>query len=158
MKARFLNLRLVLLALFLGALTACALLSPDASFAASHPEKLGPGRPLCTSCHGSEVLPGARKPYSAFDHTPTFLKDHGLAAGRDASACAACHGQSFCSDCHGGKTMITPAARMGNRPDRATPHRAGYLSQHQIEGKVDPVRCYTCHGRANNQRCAACHR
>ncbi len=145
------------LALCLGFLSACSLLSPEASFAPTH-ERLGPGRPMCSSCHESEILAGARKAYSAFDHTQSFLKDHGLASGRDAGTCAACHGQSFCSDCHSGKTMIPPAVLLGNRPDREVPHRAGYLSYHQIDGKVDPVRCYTCHGRANNQQCAACHK
>jgi hypothetical protein len=148
----------LLLALCLGLLSACSLLAPEASFAPTHPEKLGPGRPLCSDCHESELHSGARKPYASFDHTPAFLKNHGFAAGRDAGTCASCHGQSFCSDCHTGKTMIPPADLLGNRPDREVPHRMGYLSYHQIEGKVDPVRCYTCHGRANNQRCIACHR
>ena len=146
------------LLLGLGVLTGCSILSQEASFAATHPEKLGPGRPMCTTCHDVEVLPGARKPYSTFDHTPSFLKNHASAVGRDAGTCAVCHGQSFCSDCHGGKTMIPPAVLLGNRPDRDVPHRAGYLSYHQIDGKVDPGRCYTCHGRSNNERCTACHK
>lgn len=146
------------LAFGLAILNACALLAPEPSFAPTHPDKLGPGRPLCSNCHATEILKGARKPYSSFDHTTAFIKDHRLAAGRDAGTCSACHGQSFCSDCHGGKTMIPPAELLGNRPDREMPHRAGYLTYHQIDGKVDPVRCYTCHGRANNQKCAACHR
>lgn len=146
------------LALGLGLINACSLLSPDASFAPTHPEKLGPGRPMCSSCHESETFAGARKPYAAFDHTPAFLKNHGLAAGRDAGTCAACHGQSFCADCHSGKTMIPPAVLLGNRPDRNTPHPAVYISQHQIDGKLDPASCYTCHGRVNNERCRACHK
>lgn len=144
--------------LVLGFLSACSLLSPDASFAPTHPERLGPGHPMCSSCHETELLAGARKPYSAFDHTPAFLKDHGAAASRDVGTCASCHGQSFCSDCHAGKTMIPPAVLLGNRPDRATPHPASYLSIHQVDGRLDPANCYTCHGRANNQRCATCHR
>ena len=142
----------------LGFLSACAMLAPETSFAATHPEKLGPGRPMCSTCHTTDLLNGARKPFGAFDHTPAFVKDHGLLAGRDPGTCATCHGQSFCSDCHGGKTMIPPAVFLGNRPDRATPHPAAYLSIHQIDGKLDPARCYTCHGRANQERCAGCHR
>jgi hypothetical protein len=29
---------------------------------------------------------------------------------------------------------------------------------HRIEGKLDPASCYRCHGRANNERCVACHK
>lgn len=151
-------LKLALLGLALGLLGACALLSPEASFAATHPDRLGPGRPMCSTCHGEEALAGARKAYSAFDHTPAFLSGHGKSAGLDAQTCATCHGQSFCADCHSGKTMVPPAVLLGNRPDRDRPHPAAYLSLHSVEGKLDPARCYTCHGRANNQRCGACHR
>jgi hypothetical protein len=38
------------------------------------------------------------------------------------------------------------------------PHRADFLTMHRIEGKMDPSACYTCHGRANNDKCRACHK
>jgi hypothetical protein len=144
--------------LALGVLTACSLLAPEASFAPTHPEKLGAGRPICATCHGEEQMKGAAKAYASFDHTPAFVKDHKFAAGRDAGTCSACHSQSFCADCHGGRTMISPATKLGNRPDRATPHPANFLALHRVEGKLDPTSCFKCHGRANNERCTTCHK
>lgn len=151
-----------LLALALGfvlaTLTACAILSPEASFARTHPEGLSAGRPLCSECHANEAMKGGFKTYASFDHTPTFVANHGGQAKLDSGSCASCHAPSFCSDCHGGKVAMNPAAKMGNRPDRASPHRGAYLTLHRLEGKMDPTGCYRCHGRANNDKCAACHR
>lgn len=141
----------------LGAFTACALLSPETSFAPTHPQELSAGRPMCSSCHGEDVAKGALKTYASFDHTPAFVKNHRFQATQDSATCASCHAQSFCADCHGGKVAMSPAIKLGNRPDRETPHRAGYLSMHRMDGKVDPSSCYKCHGRANNDKCRACH-
>ncbi len=148
----------LVIALGLGLLMACALLAPETSFAATHPQKLDAGRPVCTQCHESEPLKAAFKPYAVFDHTDAFVKNHRFQAGRDSAICASCHAQSFCSDCHAGKTMMTPSTKLANRPDRAQPHRAGYLTLHRMEGKLDPGSCFKCHGRANNDKCTACHK
>jgi len=142
----------------LGLMVACGALSPSSSFAPTHPQELGPGRPQCTTCHADAVLAGAQKPFSAFDHSASFVKDHKFLAGRDSNVCAACHAQSFCADCHSGKTMIAPDVRLGNRPDRDTPHRADYLTVHRFDGKADPTSCFKCHGRANNEKCILCHK
>ena len=146
------------IALGLGVLMACSLISPETSYAASHPEGLGAGKPICSECHTTDVAKGALKPYASFDHTPTFVKDHKFQANQDANTCATCHAPSFCVDCHGGKVPMKPATKLSNRPDRFAPHRGDYLTLHKIEGKMDPSACYTCHGRANNDKCRACHR
>lgn len=146
------------LALGLGGMVGCGILSPEKSFAATHPQEVGPGRPVCTECHGTETMKGALKPYAAFDHTSTFVKDHAFPANQDSGTCASCHGQSFCADCHGGKTVMKPSIKLGDRPDRATPHRGGYMALHRMEGKMDPTGCFKCHGRANNDKCTACHK
>lgn len=142
----------------LGVLAACSLVSPETSFAATHPQQLGAGRPMCSECHGTDVATGALKPYASFDHTPAFVKSHKYQANQDVNTCASCHAQSFCVDCHGGKVPMKPSIRFGDRPDRDVPHRGDYLTLHKLEGKLDPSACYTCHGRANNEKCAACHR
>ncbi len=148
----------LLCALGAGLLTACSLLSRVESFPPTHPQALEPGRPQCSGCHGEDSMPGGLKTYASFDHTPTFVKEHRFAANRDSGTCAACHSQSFCSDCHSGKTMMTPSTKLGDRPDRDMPHRAGYLTLHRIDAKMDPSGCFKCHGRANNETCRACHR
>ncbi len=152
------KLLLVAASLGLALLTACAIISPEASFARTHPEKLGAGRPTCSECHGTEAVKSTQKTFAALDHTAAFVKDHKVQASQDSATCASCHAQSFCSDCHGGKTVMTPSTKLGNRPDREMPHRAGYLTMHRIEGKIDPTGCYKCHGRANNEKCSACHK
>lgn len=146
------------LAASLGVSAACSLFSPETSMAPTHPEALPAGRPLCTECHEGNQLKGALKPYASFDHTVTFVKDHRFAAGRDAQVCGVCHAQSFCADCHAGKTELKPSVKLGNRPDRELPHRGDFLTLHRIEGKIDPTSCYKCHGRANNEKCMTCHK
>ncbi len=142
----------------LALLTACSIVSEADSHAVSHPQALEPGRPMCTTCHGAEPMKDSGKTFAALDHTEAFVKNHSAQAGQGAQACATCHAPSFCTDCHAGKTPMTPSTKLGDRPDRAMPHRAGYLTLHRIEGKVDPTGCYKCHGRANNDKCRACHR
>jgi len=144
--------------LVLGVLTACSLVSSEKSFAATHPQELGAGRPVCSECHGTEAMKASPKTYAAFDHTEAFVRNHKAPANQDSASCAACHGQSFCSDCHGGKGVMTPSTKLGNRPDRATPHKGGYLTLHRIDGKMDPTSCFKCHGRANNEKCMVCHK
>jgi hypothetical protein len=143
----------------LGILTACALLSPQASYAPSHPEALEViSRPVCSSCHGTELVKSGLKTYASFDHTDAFVKNHRFPANQDPAACATCHAPSFCADCHGGKTPMMPSVKLADRPDRQMPHRGNYLSLHRMDGKMDPSSCYKCHGRANNDKCTACHR
>ena len=144
--------------LVLGVLSACSMLSAEKSFAPSHPEALGAGRPVCSECHSNDAMKGGFKAYAALDHTPTFVKSHKYQANQDSGACASCHAPSFCADCHGGKVPMKASTKLGDRPDRMSPHRTGYLSLHRIEGKMDPTGCFKCHGRANNDKCAACHR
>lgn len=145
------------MALSLVGLIACSLLSPEKTVP-THPQELGAGRPMCTECHENEAMKPSQKLYSAFNHTPTFVRDHKFAANQDISTCASCHSQSFCSDCHQGKGVMTPALKLAERPDRMSPHRGGYLALHRIEGKLDPTGCFKCHGRANNQLCTTCHK
>ena len=151
-------LQILGLVLGFGMLVACGLVSPEASFAATHPEGLGAGKPVCSECHSNDVAKGALKPYATFDHTTTFVKDHKFQANQDRNTCAACHAQSFCVDCHGGKVPMKPAIRLSDSPERMAPHRGDYLTLHKMEGKIDPSSCYACHGRANNDKCRACHR
>ena len=156
--ARNTILQVLALVLGPGMMTACGLVSPEASFTPTHNYALGAGRPICTECHSNDLAKGALKTYATFDHTPTFVKNHRFQATQDSNTCAVCHAPSFCIDCHGGKVPMKPAKLLADRPDRDTPHRGDYLTLHKIEGKLDPSSCYRCHGRANNDQCRACHR
>ena len=129
----------------------------DANLPASHPAELEEGRVSCSECHEDQIK-GILKPFAAFNHSTQFILNHKFFAAQDDRLCVSCHKRSFCNDCHTSKENMKPALKYGDRPDRDIPHRGDYMTQHKIDGKMDPGRCYKCHGRANNQKCMACHR
>ena len=110
----------------------------------------------CSECHDDQAK-GTLKAIPVFSHTPIFVKNHRFFAATDDRLCATCHKASFCADCHTNQVEMKPSVKYGNRPDREMPHRGNFLTLHKIEGKLDPASCYRCHGRANNERCVACH-
>ena len=139
-------------------ITACSQMLPSAAtLPSSHPEQLPQGAPICTDCHEA-TLKDSQKPYSVFDHTRSFITDHRFAAQSEERSCAICHKQSFCTDCHANHTELKPSTKLGDRPDRELIHRGDYMTRHKFDGKTDPVSCYRCHGRANNEKCVTCHR
>jgi hypothetical protein len=139
------------------ALAACAQMKALPNLPSSHPEELAAGPVSCAECH-EDTQKGTMKPFAAFNHSRTFIQNHRFYAASDNTLCAVCHKQSFCADCHAVRTEFKPAQKLSDRPDRMLPHRGDYLTMHKIDGKVDPASCYRCHGRANNDRCVACHR
>ena len=155
---RFLGLlpALALTGLILG-LAACAQMSAIPVVPAYHPESLAAGQQVsCSECHEDQQK-GTMKPFSAFNHSVSFVKNHRFYAASDDRLCATCHKGSFCNDCHTNQVEMKPSTRYGYRPDREMPHRGNFMTLHKIEGKLDPAGCYRCHGRSNNERCVACH-
>lgn len=143
------NNRLFLILLMVAAsfLYACA---NTASLARVHPEAVT-GIPDCSECH--------QDTWASLNHkAPDFMLKHRSFAGNSRAACASCHQESFCADCHAHKEEILPSAKYPDAPGRSLPHRGDYLSQHKIDGKVDPASCFACHGRQNNEGCKRCHR
>lgn len=139
------SIMLILLALCF--LHACANTS---SVARIHPEAVK-GLVNCTECHSDS--------WGAMNHQAAdFYKKHRFYAGTSRQACAACHQESFCIDCHAHKEEIKPSDKFADSPERSLPHRGDYLSQHKIDGRVNPASCVKCHGRQNNERCVSCHR
>lgn len=139
-------------------LTACSyIFSQEPSIPSSHEYALGEGVVECTECHEKEAK-GIMKPFESFNHTPLFVTNHRFYASRDDRLCATCHPGSFCNDCHTNEVEMKPSIKYGNRPDRDFMHRGDYLTRHKIDGKIDPVSCFRCHGRANNEQCVVCHR
>lgn len=155
---RFKNLfPMLALAGLITVITACAQMNTLPSLPASHPEALAAGPVSCSECHEDNQT-GTMKAFGAFNHTPAFIKNHRFYASSDDRLCATCHKGAFCADCHTNQVEMKPTVKYGNRPDREMPHRGDFLTLHKIEGKLDPASCYRCHGRANNERCVACHR
>jgi hypothetical protein len=123
-----------------------------------HPRNFKGLEGQCSECHewGST---DTGKPHGTFHHSRSFLQRHGTYAAQDQDLCNSCHGDSFCMDCHATEGGIRPDIRHGNQPDRdLMPHRGDYLTQHRIDGRVNPGSCVRCHGNRNSETCARCHK
>lgn len=107
--------------------------------------------PNCTECHIEQ--------WKSLNHqSPDFYKKHGRYAGSNQAACNSCHNRSFCADCHTRKDELKPSQKRSTSPELNFPHRPDYMTQHKIDGRINPASCTKCHGRQNNTRCLACHR
>lgn len=123
------------------------LLSAAFGMAAQHPELTA--APICGDCHTDWR--------SALDHTQDFSTRHKFLAIQRKATCQVCHVESFCADCHANKEELKPSDKFKDSPERNMPHRGDYLTQHRIDGRINPASCFPCHGRQNNARCKACH-
>lgn len=138
---------IILIPMVLFCLYACA---NNKSIARVHPEEVK-GMPNCAECHSDS--------WATFDHQAhDFYTKHRFYASSSRQACAACHQESFCVDCHAHKEEIKPSDKYTDSPERMLPHRGDYISQHKIDGRINPAACAKCHGRQNNERCITCHR
>ncbi|MBI5542925.1 MAG: hypothetical protein HY901_03490 [Deltaproteobacteria bacterium] len=108
----------------------------------------------CTPCHiDLSRLP--LRPLAYFSHQGDYLKEHRLPGRTSPEACAQCHDQPYCLDCHT-RTAPSPVELvMPERLDRQLIHRNDYLSRHAIEARADPAVCLRCHGTSS---CDGCHR
>lgn len=143
MKAKmvFLSLFVMLFGIY-----ACA---HTASRATQHPVEVAVA-PMCSDCHADGK--------TALDHTGDFSTRHRFLAQQQSQTCSVCHKESFCSDCHAHKEELKPSDKHKDSVERDLPHRGDYLSQHKIDGRINPASCMKCHGRSNNERCRVCHR
>jgi hypothetical protein len=158
MRLQMMILPVLALAGLLALLASCAQMQSIPGLPDSHPETLAIGQQVsCAECHEDQQK-GTMKPFDAFSHSPSFVKNHRFYSASDDRLCSTCHKSSFCNDCHTNQTEMKPSLKYGNRPDRDLPHRGNFLTLHKIEGKLDPAGCYRCHGRSNNERCITCHR
>ena len=114
-------------------------------------------RPRCTECHADDQS-AALKPINIFNHSSGFIRDHRFYAMQNDLMCRACHRPTYCADCHASKGTLKPSLKHFDAPERASPHRGNYLTQHRIDGRIDPTPCFRCHGRQNNAVCQRCHR
>ncbi len=107
----------------------------------------------CTPCHRD--LKGYATPQTAFVHQGDWLRMHGQLAHPSAESCAACHDQTYCSECHSPQTAAgRPSIVFPERVDRTFIHRGDYVSRHMIEAGANPASCRRCHGPAF---CQSCH-
>ncbi|MCB9591258.1 MAG: cytochrome c family protein [Sandaracinaceae bacterium] len=108
----------------------------------------------CPTCHLTE--PGGRllarfeegnmnPPAWLFDmrHDHEWLVRHRWVAADQGGACASCHEESECTECHDGRV----------RPRRI--HPGDYLTTHVVQARRDQPRCASCHQVSTF--CAECH-
>ena len=135
--------------LFFASLVLAAACAQKAYQLKSHPMELSTA-PACIECHTDDR--------SAVDHTEYFARKGHADFASQGPMCYICHVESFCSDCHANKEELKPSDKFRDRPERFFMHRGDYITQHKIDGKINPASCFRCHGRNNNERCRACHR
>ncbi|MBI5740791.1 MAG: cytochrome C [Nitrospirae bacterium] len=138
-------LKILALVIFAAIIINCA---GNTSLQKTHPVEVE--KPVCSQCHTDQ--------YAAMEHTTDFSVRHKFYATQRQQACNLCHRESFCNDCHANKEELKPSDKYKDAPERFLPHRGDYLTQHMIDGKINPAMCFKCHGRKNNERCRACHR
>jgi hypothetical protein len=143
-------IKLLTLAILSTALTAVFFACVQtASIAKKHPmevEKM----PICADCHTDWR--------ASMNHTSDFSTRHKFYAAQQKQVCDMCHTEAFCSDCHANKEELKPSDKYKDSPERTMPHRGDYLTQHKIDGRINPASCFPCHGRQNNERCQECHK
>lgn len=119
-----------------------------------HPQEEGDLR-RCSECHDTETH---EFPYQRFEHTPLFGDNHRLSAVGSQRVCSMCHQESFCADCHGAGAGLKPSIKNHGDTRLLTPHRGDYLTRHRIEGRLNPGKCFRCHGRPKAAvTCKRCH-
>ena len=119
-----------------------------------HPQEEGDLR-KCSECHETEA---DGFPFRRYEHTPLYGENHRFTAIGSQQVCAICHQDSFCSDCHGQGAAMKPSLKNHGDTRRAMPHRGDYLTRHRIDGKINPTKCFRCHGSPKAAKtCMPCH-
>jgi hypothetical protein len=105
-----------------------------------HPTTVG-GR-LKTNFPSGRLMPGTGWMSSA-EHGPDWTFRHKLVAGANSAACASCHSEEECVECHDGRV----------RPRRVHPN--DWLGMHPTAARQEEASCTSCH-RASSF-CVTCH-
>jgi len=110
----------------------------------------------CRQCHADLSAERFQPQLGRFRHQGDWLHTHKLQAQQaNGSACAQCHMERFCADCHSGvdnqvKVSVKYPAEVG----REFIHRGDWVSRHPVDAERDPQPCLSCH-RINS--CTDCH-
>ena len=153
MRMRCLSIGMLAL-LLLGGLLAQTAWTQGALLPLKHPDEEGDLR-RCSECHDTEL---GGFPFRRYEHTPMFGENHRLQAIGSERVCALCHQPGFCGDCHGAGAALKPSLKNHGETRRQMPHRGDYLTRHRIDGRLNPAKCFRCHGRPKAAKtCQPCH-
>jgi hypothetical protein len=108
----------------------------------------------CTTCHLAEPDGVLRTRFAegtltppdwllGMGHDADWLVRHRWVGADQGTACASCHRESECTDCHDGRV----------RP--RTVHPNDYLTIHTQDARREPTRCASCH--TTQRFCSECH-
>ena len=111
----------------------------------------------CGDCHNrlEELKPSLKYPESIerhFVHRGDYVTRHVIEARTDRSNCNACHGLTFCSDCHAREGLTRESGSTTN------PHPAGWETAHGRRARRDILHCAGCHEQGDRTNCIGCHR
>lgn len=110
-------------------------------------------RAECSTCHATlQQVP--LRAVAAFDHGGDWIGAHGLLAAADDAACASCHVESTCSDCHS-RVAPTITARLLPEDDasRTLLHRGDFVTTHGLDALAEGQMCVRCHTPSTCQTC-----
>jgi hypothetical protein len=108
----------------------------------------------CEVCH-EDLSRYPLRPIADFRHQGDFLRSHGASARARPEACADCHQQDFCSECHARTAAMPIDDLYPERTDRSFIHRGDFIARHPIEARFNAATCSRCHA---TRFCATCHR
>ena len=124
----------------------------------SHPDEIADEsgrRQMCTDCHQTAKDTIV---FERFNHNVYFTDKHGYQARQNTMVCNMCHDQSFCNECHVTRVELKPSIKAQTENRRRMIHRGDYLTRHQIDGRINPVPCFRCHGNPRSSKeCVRCH-
>jgi hypothetical protein len=120
--------------------------------AAPHATRSAPS--ACTTCHFAEPDGVLRTRFAegtltppdwllGMGHDADWIVRHRWVGADQGPACASCHRESECADCHDGRV----------RPRAVHPN--DYLTIHTQEARREPTRCASCH--TTQRFCTECH-
>jgi hypothetical protein len=109
-----------------------------------------PEKALCRTCHETAsgqsdcgICHAEGEPWRPASHAPGWASFHATAGRVNGAACADCHTQSDCQECHAGDNV------------RLRVHPLNYVYSHALEARGQELSCSACH--EDVQFCQACH-
>jgi len=115
-----------------------------------HKQDYDEGR--CEKCH-KDLSHYSLKPLSDFSHQGNYIREHGRDARASAAACAKCHEQTFCTDCHASTVATRIEIKYPEKLGSDFIHRDDFLTVHAIEARGDSATCRRCHGTSFCENC-----
>lgn len=127
--------------------------APMATCTNCHPHQEELTSAKCGTCH-TDLQRFALRPITTYSHQGDYVRRHVQDARAQGAACATCHEQSFCAECHAKTVPALPVVFNAERVDRPFIHGRDYLTRHSADAQGAAPVCAQCHGTSF---CESCH-